>query len=333
MVVLAGITAYWFHVAGQLRKGIDAFAEQRRAQGWTVDLPPPGLEGFPRAVTARLPRVGLSSPAGLSWRGEDVTITIPLSDPLAPIVSLAGMHRLQLGPWSGVVSAGLADAHLRLDANGRPRRLDLAATTLVLEQPGLAPLTLNAASLGVERPPPRVPDHQNPSLTLALGLRGLVLPDMPGLLLGRRIEVFQMEGRLMGTLPDGPLPAALAVWSANGGTFELERLALDWAPLSIEADGTFALDPRMQPLLATTSRVRGWAEMVARLVQAGLVEPGMASAAELMMSILARPDAQGRSTLTIPVSVQDGILTAGQIRLLRVPPLSLPSLLSGDRPS
>ena len=42
LAVLAGVaavatTAYWFHVAGEVRKGLDAWVAGRRAAGWTVD--------------------------------------------------------------------------------------------------------------------------------------------------------------------------------------------------------------------------------------------------------------------------------------------------------
>ncbi|CAA7615568.1 DUF2125 domain-containing protein [Magnetospirillum sp. SS-4] len=333
LVAVIGVSAYWFHAAGQLRKGIDAFAEDRRARGWVVDIAPPALGGFPATVAARLPRISLAGPSGQSWRGEDVTVTIPLLDPLAPVVGLAGIHRLSVGGWNGIVSAKIAEAHLALAPDGRLKRLDLAVSQAAMEQPGASSMTLGSAALGIEWLFPPDPGHDKASLAISLGLRGLDLPDGLVPLLAHRIDSAHLEARLMGTVPDGPSLAALEAWSRDGGTIELDRLTLDWAPLSIEADGTFALDPALQPLLATSSRVRGWSGLTTRLVRNGLMEPGVASAAEVMMGLMARPDAQGRPTLTIPVSVQDNILSAGQIRVLRVPPLSLPSLLSEGPPS
>lgn len=330
-LIAAGITAYWFHVAGELRKGIEAFAARHRAEGWTVEMGDIAMGGFPRAVTARLDRVGLWTPAGLSWHGEGVAITIPLADPLGATVDMPGLHTLAAPGWSGILSAGTARVQLRLRGDGGLSGLAFTAAALALEQPAIDPLTLDGATITYERLNPPNPGHEHPSAGLTLALRGLGLPDISGLPLARGIDSFQVEARVMGTVEDGPPLAALAAWSNDGGTVELDRIALDWRPLALEADGTLALDPHLQPLLATHAHIRGWSEFMVRLVQAGLVEPGMASAAQVMLAILARPDSQGRPTLSIPLTVQDGILSAGQVRVMRVPSLPIPSPPPGGR--
>ncbi|MDO8605999.1 MAG: DUF2125 domain-containing protein [Phaeospirillum sp.] len=330
-LIAAGFTAYWFHVAGELRKGIEAFAAQRRAEGWTVEMGAIDTGGFPRAVIARLGRVGLRSPAGLSWHGEGLVITIPLLDPLNIAIDLPGLHDLGGLGWSGIVSAGAAQVRLRLRTDGEMAGLAFTATALALEQPGIDPLTLDGAAITFERLNPPDPGHEHPSAGLTLALRGLGLPDISGLPLARRIERFQVEARVMGEIAGSPPLAALAAWSADGGIVELDRIALDWPPLALEADGTLALDPKFQPLLATHAHVRGWGEFVVRLVQAGLVEQGMASAAQVMLAILARPDSQGRPTLSLPLTVQDGILSAGQVRVMQVPRLPISPLQPGGR--
>ena len=328
-LILAAFTAYWFHVAGELRKGIDGFVVQKRAEGWRVAMDSVQVSGFPLTVTAKLEGVDLRHPAGLSWHGEAVSVAIPLLNPLNISVSLPGMHILGGFGQSAILSAAKADLGLRLDRDGDLAGLVFAGGKLALEQPGVDPLTLAEITLVYDHLNPPDPGHEHPSAGVTLALRGLELPDIAGLPLARRIEIFQVEARVMGTIAGDPPLAALAAWSNDGGTVELDRIALDWAPLALEADGTLALDPNLQPLIATSARLRGFGELVVRLVQAGLVEPGMASAAQIMLGILARPDAQGRPTLTIPVTLQDGILTAGQVRVMRVPPLPLPSPPSG----
>jgi hypothetical protein len=328
----AAFAAYWFHVAGQLRKGIESFAAQRRAEGWVVEMAPVETGGFPKAATARLNALVFRSPTGLSWRADSVAITVPLLDPLNIVVETPGFHRLVLPGWSGIVSAASARTRIRLTTGGEVAGLAFDAATLALEQPEIDPLTATGVAFTLERLNPPSPRHDLPSLAGTLALRGLDLPDISGLPLTRRIEDFQVEARVMGTLPDAPPLAALAAWSAEGGVVELDRIALTWSPLTLEGDGTLAFDSVLQPLLATTVRVRGWSEFVVRLVQAGLVEPGMAEAAKIMLAIMSRPDAQGRPTLTIPLTVQDGILTVGQVRVMRVPPLPIPPPYSGGLP-
>ncbi|RAU23968.1 hypothetical protein CU669_02560 [Paramagnetospirillum kuznetsovii] len=331
-LVAVSVTAYWFHVAGQMRKGIESFAAQRRAEGWTVQMDEPVLGGFPRAVTARLDSLSLRSPAGLSWKADGVTITLPLADPLHVTVEAPGFHRLSGFDWSGIISAQTATARLRLTTEGKLSAVTVDAATLVLEQPGVDPLSAASLALTAERLTPPESGHDKPSLAATLSLRGLDLPELTNLPLARRLETVQVEARLLGAPPDAAPLAALAAWSADGGTVELDRITVEWAPLTLEANGTLALDSALQPLIATTARIRGWGELVTRLVQVRLIDPGMAEAAKIMMAILARPDSQGRPTLTVPLTLQDGVLTAGQVRIAQVPPLPVPAPTPGAPP-
>ena len=329
-LMAAAVTAYWFHAAGQVRKGLDAFTAQLRTEGWRVDMDSVRIGGFPIAVVARLEGVDLRSPAGLSWHGDRIAATIPLLTPLDITVDMPGAHILAGFGWSGVVSAATARTRLRLHPDGRLAGFAVTAETLALEQPGIDPLTLDGATITYDDLAPADPGHATPSVAMTLALRGLGLPDISGSPLPRRVDAVQVEARVMGTMASTAPLAALAAWSKEGGTIELDRLALDWSPLSLEADGTLALDADLQPLIAISARIRGAGDVMVRLARAGLVEPRMASTAQVMLTIMARPDAQGRSTLFVPLTLQDGLLSAGQVRLLRVPRLPIPAPGPGE---
>ncbi len=320
---IAAYAAYWFHVAGQLRKGIDGFAADRRAEGWAVEMAAVGSTGFPGAVTARIGGLTLRSPAGLFWHAETLSITVPPLRPLAPVIDFAGTHDLTLPGWSGIISAAGARASLRVAVDGGLSGLAFDSSGVVVEQAGLEAISVAGASVSFDRLGDDDGGHEKPTAQATIAVRGIDLPTLAGLPLGRRIDTVQLEARIMGSISGGPPLAALAAWSTDGGTVELDRVVLEWAPLAIEADGTMALDPALQPLIATNARIRGLGEFVVRLVQAGLIEPRMASAAEIMLAIMARPDTKGRPTLSLPLTLQDGILSAGQIRLTRVPPLPI----------
>ncbi|OAN47968.1 hypothetical protein A6A04_04195 [Paramagnetospirillum marisnigri] len=317
----AGIAAYWFHAAGLLRKGIDDFAAARRAEGWTVELSEPAMSGFPTRVNARLDSVTLRSPLGLAWSAEQLSVSVPLTSPLEPVVEAPGFHRLAGFGWSGVVSAKTLTARPRLTLEGQLAALAVTGSALALEQAGYDPLILDRVELGLDWPRPADHSHHAAFLTLRLELDGLGLPDLTGLPFDRRVAAIRLNARMMGTPPDGGFATALAAWSGEGGTVEIDRALVEWAPLGLEADGTFALDPGLQPLLSASARVRGGGDLVTRLVAAGVIEPGAAEAARFMLALMARPDPQGRPTLNMPLTLQDGVLTAGQFPLLRLPPL------------
>jgi len=328
-LIAAGLTAYWFHAAGEVRKGIQTVAAQYRAAGWIVELDSVALGGFPLAVTVRLDGVELRSPAGLSWHGEAVALTLPLLHPRDVTVDMAGQHILAGFGWSGILTAGTARAELRLGSRGDLAGLAVTASALVLEQPATEPLTLAGLCLAFDRLDSPAPGPLMPSAGLTLALRGLGLPHDAGLPLARSplarsIDGVQVEARVMGAIAAGPPLPALAAWRDGGGTIALDRIALDWQPLALEADGTLALDAALQPQLTARARIRGAGELVVRLVQAGLVEPDMAAAVQVMLAIWTRPDSQGRPTLPVPLTLRDGILSAGTIRVMRLPPLPIP---------
>jgi len=326
MAALAiGYAAYWFHVAGELRKGVEDFLDQRRAEGWVVELETMEGRGFPLRVTLELTGLRLGHPSGSSWRADRLAILLNPLDPLGMTLDLAGHHAVTLPlpggeAWRAILSAAPATLSARLRPDGGVDSLSAAATALALEQAGEDPVTAEGLTLHFDRLRPTGPGHDQASAGFTLALAGVTVPEVPGGVLDRRIATLQLEGQVMGTPPAGPPGPAMAAWSAEGGVVELNRVALDWAPLSLDGDATLAFDAAMQPLLASSAHIRGWAEMVVRLVRAGLLEPGMASVTQTLLAILARPDDQGRSTLNLPVTLQDGILTAGQVRLGRLPP-------------
>jgi hypothetical protein len=320
LLAVAAHGAYWFHVAGMLRKEIDAAAQDRRHDGWQIAWGDTHLSGYPRLVRLVLDDLALAGPDGLGWRAERVAVEIDLLEPLSPRLDLAGLHQLALGPWRGLLGAQSALATIRLDAGrAQPAGVTIKAGGLSLEQAGMDPFALDGLDLAIDDLHAADTSHQTASMALALQLRGLLLPEISGLPLDRRIARFALKARLMGSLPAGAPAAALAAWSAEGGTLELDGIDLDWPPVTLDGDGTIALDAALQPLIATAIHAQGAQDFLDRLVLAGRIEPAMASAAKIMLAILARPDAKGRPTLNLPLTLQDGVLWAGQIRVMTVP--------------
>jgi hypothetical protein len=126
----------------------------------------------------------------------------------------------------------------------------------------------------------------------------------------------------MGDIPAAPPAEALGRWSADGGTVELDHVSLEWAPMAMEAQGTLALDPAGQPLASLATRMRGFAPLMDRLAQAGAVPVETAAAAKTVLMLMSKPDAKGRPSVPVPVSLQDGGLYLGPARVARVPPVN-----------
>lgn len=327
-----GYTAYWFHVAGQLRKGIEVFAAQRRAEGWQVDLGDNSLFGFPRQVGLDLGTVRVVSPKGVSWQSDRLRLRVPGFDPLGPELDLGTLHRIEVAGWRAGLRADNAVVRLRVDGDGDLNAFSFSAGSMELEPDTAGPLAADHVAISYDWLNPSSMGADQPSAQFGVTATGVVMSLPAGLPLNPRLESVHLEGRIMGIIPEDAPLSALAAWSNAGGNVELSQFAVTWDPLELEGDGTIAFDPHLQPLIATTAHIRGWKPMIDRLAKARLVEPGAAEAAGFLLAILARPDPQGRSTLTTAVTLQDGVLYAGQLKLLTVPPLPLSPPGSGASP-
>jgi hypothetical protein len=320
LVAAAAYTAYWFHVAGQLRKGIEGWAEQRRAQGWQVAWSDLSVGGFPLTVTARVVAPALTSPAGLHWDTGAVAASANPFDITKVHLTAPGRHTL-----TGLtLEAGGAEGDLDMAADGRLEIANAALSNVKAEMPGFEPVTAAVVALVLDPLPDADAGPDSPSYSFSATAQDVVLPPLAGLVLDRAIAVAEVSGQVKGRVPPGSPLAALAEWSANGGTVDIDRLVLDWAPMGLEADGTIAFDPAMQPLAALSARVRGFGPLMDRLAEAGAVDPGAANAAKLLLTMMAKSDPRGRPVIPVPVTLQDGILYLGPAKVARVPPVDWP---------
>ena len=80
----------------------------------------------------------------------------------------------------------------------------------------------------------------------------------------------------------------IARWRDDGGTVEIESLAVRWGTLTVDARGTMSLDDRNRPLAALSATVRGHRAVVHSLVQAGTLRPSEGAAAKIALSVLSK---------------------------------------------
>jgi hypothetical protein len=166
--------------------------------------------------------------------------------------------------------------------------------------------------------PARNAGHQETWLSSTLAVDELVLPARieP---LGQTIAHVDADVAVKGTIPAGPRPAALAAWRDDGGTLELQSLDVAWGQLAVAAKGTLSLDSAMQPLGALTARIGGYSEIIDAMVAARTMKSGDAQFAKIGLGVLARPGGDGKPVLDAPITLQNGFLFIGPVRLARLP--------------
>ena len=122
-----------------------------------------------------------------------------------------------------------------------------------------------------------------------------------------------------------------AAWQAGGGELTVPRLELQWGPVHMTGSGSAGLDVKLQPRGKATLRIDGAPEVLEAAARAGLVAPGPASAVRAVLGLLALASPGG--AISVPVTLENGVLIAAQFPLLRLPQLdwSAPTTLVAPR--
>ena len=129
-----------------------------------------------------------------------------------------------------------------------------------------------------------------------------------------------VAGQVKGPVPLAPLPAALAAWSSEGGHVELTRVQRELGSDddSLRRRHGRARSERLQPVGAFSAVVRGYNEAVDAAVARGFMTPAQGTAAKLWLSARAEKDERGFK-VKLPLTIQDGFLSMGPIKLAQVP--------------
>ncbi len=325
-VLLIAYAIYWFVLARIVAGDIADWASQQRAQGFAVAFGEPAIAGFPLAVRARMAAPNIAAPGGLwHWQGPETTLRVAPWAPLDFSFSAPGHHSLSI--------AGNSPREIALDTGELLFGIDIGTSgrltnfTLVLAEATLADNLSGSAKLATATilghlPWPASNDPNLSSLDLSIDAAGIDLPPNVKAPLGQRIEKIHLVSQVMGVVPPGTPREALAAWRDAGGVLQLRESELDWGPLSAAGDGTLALDPAMQPLAAGTVRISGLAESLDALVAAGMLQASPAKLAQFMFGALARVPAEGgRPQVQLPLSIQNGSLYMGPIKLAPLRPI------------
>lgn len=343
LVVLAGTLALlaalwsglWIYFAHRLESGIARWAEQRRAHGWTVTWQTLEIGGFPLRWEAHFSdgrAVRSDAAPGWFWHSPGpISLRYRPWQPRSFALTAPGQHRFGPDPadpdTATDIHARSADGRMEIDPAGRPLRLELALGDAVVVQGRHPPArlarlnaTLSApaatgAAMAVTTGP-----HLRPGLHVQAALSGLTLPEDARPVLGREIARAALDAIVMGRFEPGTLAETLTVWRDDGGTVEIANAAVAWGPLSVDGEGTLALDDALQPQAAFSTRIAGYAQTVDALVRAGLVPANAAFLTKLALGALAKtPDGGGAPRIEVPLTVQERKLYIGPVSLFTLP--------------
>ncbi len=310
---------YWTLMARQLQGGLDNWIEARRGEGIDITMKQRTVSGFPGRLHMKLDALSVVSRAGArQWHWQVPTIEAWAAPwKLGHIeYALGGVQRLRVGPEPYVIGADRLDGRVVLQgAHGGMIKVKAAA--FVLERD--AEREAAARRLDLDLAWQACPVEGEAPLRVDLGIDGADLPPAWTTPMGRRVSTLRLVASLSGSAPAGPLLPALRRWRDDGGTLEVANFVAEHGALKIQAEGTAALDGQLQPQGAFTVRAERYLETVEALVKARLMRPIDATAAKLVLTVIAKRPAGRESFVETPLTLQDQVLSAGELRLVRMP--------------
>ncbi len=311
LAVLAAVyTGYWFVLAHLVEGGIDDWMRQQRAIGGEVETAGLAVGGYPLAVRTELDNFTLRHPDGVALRGAQLIAKARPWSPNVIDIRLDGGALLTLPVRVGhvpvMVTAQEGSGALRFTLGGELADARLSLNDIAIEGTPSGRVTAGAAEVTAAQPGP---DPES-TLRVAGEARHLTVERVPLPQLGPVIDSAAVALSLTGPVPRAPHAADLSAWRDAGGTLRIERLALAWGPLHIEATGTLVLDQALQPRGRLDAEVRGHAQVVQALAAAGAIRPTEAGLVTMALNMMAGPPGpDGLTTLRAPLVIENGVVS------------------------
>ncbi|MGH7154609.1 MAG: DUF2125 domain-containing protein [Acetobacteraceae bacterium] len=332
LIVGGAATVYWYIVARQLGDGFTAWANARRAAGWSVASASPHFAGWPRSAVLVLPDLRLSGgepdiPGGISWRASRAEISIDLLHPHAITIDSHGVQHVGSVSRPGwPFRAAELRALLPLRDGEPPDSADITVRNL---RGGAAGLVVGAADVHIAFDPdaPRGQPDKKPALVIGLIADAISLPSGLNWPLGAQVASLKLDGSLNRLFPSvGTLRADAEAWRTAGGEVAIHRLEMRWGPMHGVLSATLSLDAALQPVVGGELAVTNYAPTLDALAAHRVIGNDAAFAAKAVLSLLAAvPPAGGAPQVAVPFAIADRTVTVRGIPLVRLLELRWPS--------
>ncbi len=335
VLLVLGYVVFWWIAAGRFEAAALAWIEARRADGYAIRHGAVERAGFPTTLRLTFRDPAIESPGGdqgWSWSASFMEAEIAPWAPLEITIHTRGPQALVLPGGGGPVpyegSVGNLTASIASD-----RSLPLRAMTLrelVLTGRNGTDV-LAAGDLDIDLRQGAGGEERGVELAYELTAQAsdLRLPANLKLPLGELVSRLELEADVMGDVHSHPWPEALQRWRDSGGVVEVSRLHVRYGPLRLALEGTVALDGNDQPMGAFVARGEGLPETLDVLHQRGVLPgPGVASA-RLALRVLSRPSETGEPGISIPLTLQDRILSAASFPIVEIPAIRWATGTSG----
>ncbi len=318
ILVLAGYAVWWYLLAEQTRAHIDAWFEDVRAAGHEAQYDDLQIVGFPSQIALEIQNFQFNHANG-EWR-----ITLPYAKAhgipwqLDRVEGHIGVpinieHTRGTRTDSYVVSSAANSFNVMLDNPGifAFEMSELNVTGSTISQPIMMKTFMGTLGGG----------DTDLFLQSSIKAAGIRLSDPELSPFGEEIASLEVDIDVdVRPSSASSLPQELDIWRRDGGAIEVRRLSVRHGVLGLDGDGTITLDRNLQPEGAFSASVSGFNPAVDALIAQGLVPKAEGQLAKAALGLFAKaPSGGGPKTIDIPLTVQEGRLSAGPFPLMRIP--------------
>lgn len=315
VLALAAIySAYWFIGSHAVASGIEAQIAKMQDDGWKIETSDLSTTGYPSRFDTTATDLALTNPDGsIVWMTPFVQALSLSYKPNAVILALPEHQEITLDGQPFQIASDRLRASASVAANPS---LDLAQFTAEVGQMSVDADagTLFSISNGVMalRPSGPAPDTYDvyvdlDDLTLPVNLRKLLDPN--GALPASLTQV-TFDGNV--TL-DRPLDRHAL--DANGlplvDGFKLNGMTLTWGTVELRSDGELTIDSAGTPTGQITLNAHNWQQMLVMAVKVGAIDAGLVDTIQNVANLMAG----GSNDLSLPISFQNGMMSAGPLPL------------------
>lgn len=327
LVVLGGGVGYWFywnHLADGLRHGFDRWVAGRQAEGISIDHGTVAVSGFPYRLRLRVAAPGVAAPdrpGAPRWSAESLDIYFQPWNLSHLILQPQGTQQLGWGPddqrRATVIRHRDTRVSVRFDKSGRLETV--AADMQEVTADGDSPIR-QATRLQLHYRSNDGQSPERPKGSINLALTGDDIALVPGLV--PVSDTYQQAALsvLLRPVPSGASPAELDRWRDDSGVIDISRVAILTDSLRVSGDGTVALDLDRRPEGAMTFVVHGAGPFIDALATAGRMSDLARVGLRMAVSALEKTDKEGNRVVTLPLTVQDGLVSLLGFKLFPVPP-------------
>jgi hypothetical protein len=304
-----------------LEKEISSTKARLEQQGYSVSYSRVSIAGNPLLMEIRFENPSLKAPQeAWGWQGKKLVISVYPWKPYILTCSFSGDQKVT-APKNGPISLGTLSIEealgvFTLSSEGKLEQIDFKTGAITsLLGPQVQAVSLKSLSLNMTQ----LSHPLSSKFTFKTEIAHL-----ESLLKAAPLDyplTLNIEGELSGYTSKTSFPHSLSQWRDGGGIMNVTFLNISWPPINAEAEGTLTLDKNMYLLGSFSSKITGYQDALEDMVKLGWIKKKKALMASFVLELFTTTDGSGTKQLTVPITLQNGMVSVGPAPLIKLQPL------------